>query len=113
MSYYITTSHDRQIESGLTYLTIQNNWYNKALLKHDHSHPDRNHYPSGTPDSHFTTGGDIPFAKMKTDRAIINKQPIPKFRIYIPEKGYIRYTPFTTEKLQRMYLNNPYIFYQK
>ena len=113
MSHYVTNSHSDREENGLSDLTIQNNWYDRALIKHDHSHPDRYPYPSGTPDSHYTQSGDIPFARMKTDRAISNVQPIPQFRIYIPGKGYLRYTPFTTQKLQQMYLSNPYIFYQK
>ena len=62
MSNYITTSHETSVESGLAYLSIDNELYNSALLNHDHSHPDGTPYPSGMPDSRYLKG-DIPFVK--------------------------------------------------
>lgn len=74
-----------------------------ALLKYDHNHPITSYtsnFPSGTPDYRPEDAGtgDIGSLSYVTGVAISNQQPIPIFRIYVPQKGYRRFHLNSTYK---------------
>lgn len=108
-SHYITTSHSSGIEDGFTFLSIDKELYNSALLQYNHSHPSDTPFPSGLPGSRYL-GGDIPFAKNLINIAISNLQPIPQFQIFVQGKGYRR---FHINSTQKQFDGMPSYYYEK
>ncbi|WP_163310023.1 RHS repeat-associated core domain-containing protein [Dysgonomonas sp. 521] len=118
ISYYVTTSHNNKVEGGLSMLAVDKLLDKNAILTNDHSHPPglpgtiegRSDFPSGLPGSRYPKNGDIQALTSYVNSAITKLQPIPKFRIYVPRKGYRRYNINSTKKeFNRM----PDFYYEK
>ena len=118
---FVTTSHEGDVESGSTFLTIDKGLYNNAaLLKYDHSHPivpgdprrssvDQLNYPSGLPDSNSAGIGDIEVLRGRINHAMKNGQSIPSMRIYLQGKGY---RSFDLNSTLKQFNNLPTWYYE-
>ena len=90
---YITTSHQKDQESGMQDLISKQLRYGYTIREDIHSHPRNIPYPSGMSDE----PGDIQYAKYVIS---LTKQT-PKFKIFLPGKN--KYINFNSESLPYEY----------
>ena len=96
---FLTTSHDEDVERGMSNLYRGQLYAGYTIREMNHSHPNNTGYPSGSfvhPKSGLEVGewGDVGFAHGITNNRKANKFNIPTFNIFLPaSKSYISFGP--------------------